>query len=87
LASPNHCHNNNSLIDKCAAYVCVRDGQGNVLDRMQSRHVHGVGVESRDDTYAGLTHGAQRRQVRAKRLSASAPIVTGTAFIFASDPY
>jgi len=37
------------------AYVCVRDGQGNVLARMESRHVHGVGVDSRGDIYAGLT--------------------------------
>ena len=37
------------------AYVCVRDGQGNVLARMASRHVHGVGVDSRGDIYAGLT--------------------------------
>ena len=37
------------------AQVCVRDGQGNVLARMESRHVHGVGVDSRGDIYAGLT--------------------------------
>jgi DNA-binding beta-propeller fold protein YncE len=37
------------------AYVCVRDAQGNVLVRMESRHVHGVGVDSRGDIYAGLT--------------------------------
>jgi DNA-binding beta-propeller fold protein YncE len=37
------------------AYVCVRDAQGNVLTRMESRHVHGVGVDSRGDIYAGLT--------------------------------
>src|SRR5271166_2960931 len=37
------------------AYVCVRDGQGTVLARMESRHVHGVGVDSRGDIYAGLT--------------------------------
>ena len=29
--------------------------QGNVLARMESRHVHGVGVDSRGDIYAGLT--------------------------------
>src|SRR4051794_32360672 len=29
------------------AQVCVRDGQGNVLARMESRHVHGVGVDSK----------------------------------------
>jgi DNA-binding beta-propeller fold protein YncE len=37
------------------AQVCVRDRQGNVLARMESRHVHGVGVDSRGDIYAGLT--------------------------------
>ncbi len=37
------------------AYVCVRDAMGNVLARMASRHVHGVGVDSRGDIYAGLT--------------------------------
>jgi len=37
------------------AYVCVRDADGNVLARMESRHVHGVGVDSRGDIYAGLT--------------------------------
>ena len=29
--------------------------RGNVLVRMESRHVHGVGVDSRGDIYAGLT--------------------------------
>jgi hypothetical protein len=37
------------------AQVCVRDRQGNVLARMESRHVHGVGVDSKGDIYAGLT--------------------------------
>jgi DNA-binding beta-propeller fold protein YncE len=37
------------------AYVCVRDADGTVLARMESRHVHGVGVDSRGDIYAGLT--------------------------------
>ena len=37
------------------AYVCVRDKDGKVLARMESRHVHGVGVDSRGDIYAGLT--------------------------------
>jgi DNA-binding beta-propeller fold protein YncE len=37
------------------AYVCVRDAKGGVLARMESRHVHGVGVDSRGDIYAGLT--------------------------------
>lgn len=37
------------------AYVCVRDGKGTVLVRLESRHVHGVGVDSQGDIYAGLT--------------------------------
>jgi DNA-binding beta-propeller fold protein YncE len=37
------------------AYVTVRDPQGKVLARMASRHVHGVGVDSHGDIYAGLT--------------------------------
>jgi DNA-binding beta-propeller fold protein YncE len=37
------------------AHISVRDGQGKVLARMESRHVHGVGVDSRGDIYAGLT--------------------------------
>ncbi len=37
------------------AYVTVRDGQGKLLARMASRHVHGIGVDSRGDIYAGLT--------------------------------
>ena len=35
------------------AYVCVRDGQGTVLARLESPHVHGV--DSRGDIYTGLT--------------------------------
>jgi len=37
------------------AYVCVRDPQGKVLARLESRHVHGCGVDSHGDVYAGLT--------------------------------
>jgi DNA-binding beta-propeller fold protein YncE len=37
------------------AQVCVRDATGNVLVRFDSRHDHGVGVDSRGDIYAGLT--------------------------------
>jgi NHL repeat len=37
------------------AQVCVRDADGNVLVRLASRHVHGVGVDSKGDIYAGLT--------------------------------
>ncbi len=42
-------------VDGKPAQVCVRDGQGNVLVRFDSRHDHGVGVDSRGDIYAGLT--------------------------------
>jgi hypothetical protein len=38
-----------------SAYVCFRDADGVVLARVESRHVHGVGVDSRGDIYAGLT--------------------------------
>jgi NHL repeat len=37
------------------AQVCVRDPNGTVLVRFDSRHDHGVGVDSRGDIYAGLT--------------------------------
>ena len=37
------------------AYVCVRNQKGEVLAKLESRHVHGVGVDSRGDIYAGLT--------------------------------
>jgi len=37
------------------AYVCVRDPKGNVLAKLESRHVHGIGVDSHGDIYAGLT--------------------------------
>jgi DNA-binding beta-propeller fold protein YncE len=37
------------------AQVCVRGPKGEVLVRMDSRHDHGVGVDSRGDIYAGLT--------------------------------
>ena len=37
------------------AQVCVRDANGTVLARFDSRHDHGVGVDSRGDIYAGLT--------------------------------
>jgi hypothetical protein len=37
------------------AYVTVRSPKGEVLAKMESRHVHGVGVDSRGDIYAGLT--------------------------------
>ena len=31
------------------------DGHGNVITRLETRHAHGVGVDSRGDIYAGLT--------------------------------
>jgi len=37
------------------AYCTVRDPQGKVLAKMESRHVHGIGVDSKGDIYAGLT--------------------------------
>jgi len=37
------------------AQVCVRDANGAVLARMESRHVHGVGADSHGNIYAGLT--------------------------------
>jgi DNA-binding beta-propeller fold protein YncE len=42
-------------VDGGPAHICVRDGQGNVLARMESRHIHGIGVDSKGDIYAGLT--------------------------------
>jgi DNA-binding beta-propeller fold protein YncE len=41
--------------DGKSAQVCVRDAKGAVLARMASRHIHGIGVDSRGDIYAGLT--------------------------------
>lgn len=37
------------------AFICIRDAKGEVLARLESRHIHGVGVDSRGDIYAGLT--------------------------------
>ena len=37
-------------------YICLRDAAGKVLIRLECpRHIHGVGVDSRGDIYAGLT--------------------------------
>jgi sugar lactone lactonase YvrE len=41
--------------DDKPAYLCVRDKAGKVLVRLETRHVHGVGVDTRGDIYAGLT--------------------------------
>jgi hypothetical protein len=37
------------------AYCTVRDPRGKVLAKMESRHVHGIGVDSQGNIYAGLT--------------------------------
>ena len=37
------------------ATICIRDAKGKALARLESRHIHGVGVDSRGDIYAGLT--------------------------------
>ena len=37
------------------AYITVRDRNGTVLAKIESRHVHGVGVDSQGNIYAGLT--------------------------------
>ena len=42
-------------VDGGHAHVCVRDPNGNVLVRMESRHIHGIGVDSKGNIYAGLT--------------------------------
>ena len=37
-------------------YICLRDANGEVLAKLACpRHIHGVGVDSRGDIYAGLT--------------------------------
>jgi len=41
--------------DDKPAFVCVRAPDGTVITRLETRHVHGVGVDSRGDIYAGLT--------------------------------
>jgi sugar lactone lactonase YvrE len=41
--------------DDKPAYICLRDGTGSVITRLESRHIHGIGVDSRGDIYAGLT--------------------------------
>jgi len=41
--------------DDKPAYICVRDKAGTVLTRLETRHVHGVGIDTRGDIYAGLT--------------------------------
>ena len=50
------------------AYVCVRDGQENVLARLESRHVHGVCVEAPGRHLRRIDHRAHCRQVRKGKL-------------------
>ncbi|HVH81528.1 MAG TPA: hypothetical protein VM782_19160 [Stellaceae bacterium] len=37
------------------AYCTVRNPSGEVLAKMESRHVHGIGVDSQGNIYAGMT--------------------------------
>jgi DNA-binding beta-propeller fold protein YncE len=37
------------------AYIGLRDENGNVLARLETRHIHGIGIDSRGDIDAGLT--------------------------------
>ena len=37
------------------AYATVRNASGATIAKLESRHVHGIGVDSRGDIYAGLT--------------------------------
>src|SRR5436853_143844 len=50
-----HPNGDSYVNDGKPAQVCVRDANGTVLVRFDSRHDHGVGVDSRGDIYAGLT--------------------------------
>ena len=49
-----------------------------MLARLESRHVHGVGVDSHGDIYPGLSHRGRPR-VRASELSADASFVGASA--------
>jgi len=37
------------------AYICVRNGEGNVLAKWETRHAHGLTVDAHGDIYVGLT--------------------------------
>jgi sugar lactone lactonase YvrE len=37
------------------AYICIRDTDGKVQTRLETRHIHGIGINSRGDIFAGLT--------------------------------
>ena len=66
------------------AYVCVRDAGGKVLARMESRHVHGVGVETRrGDIYAGLTQDRSVDKFVPNRLRTSAAFARQAQRMFA----
>ena len=41
--------------DDKPAYICVRNKNGEVITRLETRHIHGIGVDSHGDIYAGLT--------------------------------
>lgn len=41
--------------DDQPAYICVRNKMGEVITRLETRHIHGIGVDSNGDIYAGLT--------------------------------
>lgn len=41
--------------DGAPAFICIRDGAGTVLARWETRHAHGLGVDSHGDIYVGLT--------------------------------
>ena len=41
--------------DDKPAYICVRNKNGEVITRLETRHIHGIGVDSNGDIYAGLT--------------------------------
>ena len=42
-------------VDDGPAHICVRDGTGAVLARWETRHAHGLTVDSRGDIYVGLS--------------------------------
>jgi len=42
-------------IDDGPAHICVRDSNGKVLARWETRHAHGLTVDSRGDIYVGLS--------------------------------
>lgn len=57
------------------AHDCVRDANGMVLARVESRHVHRVGVDSRSNICTGLTHDRSVDKFVAGRRTDSRPAV------------